>query len=73
MNPTPPTQVSFAQAEYEKKKKRTRREVFLEKMEQVVPWARLKEVIEPHYPISGKRGRPPIGVTSVEVPGQTPP
>ena len=62
MNPTPPTQVSFAQAEYEKKKKRTRREVFLEKMEQVVPWTRLMEVIEPHYPKSGKRGRPPIGL-----------
>jgi len=62
MNPTPPTQVSFAQAEYEKKKKRTRREVFLEKMEQVVPWSRLMEVIEPHYPKSGKRGRPPIGL-----------
>lgn len=62
MNPTPPTQVSFAQAEYDKKKKRTRREIFLEKMEQVVPWARLKEVIEPDYPKSGKRGRPPIGL-----------
>ena len=57
-----PGQVSFAQAEYEKKKKRTRREVFLEKMEQVVPWSRLVEVIEPHYPKSGKRGRPPIGL-----------
>ncbi len=52
----------LAQAEYEKKKKRTRREVFLEKMEQVVPWGRLMEVIEPHYPKSGKRGRPPIGL-----------
>lgn len=62
MNPTPPTQVSFAQAEYDKKKKRTRREIFLEKMEQVVPWSRLKEVIEPDYPKSGKRGRPPIGL-----------
>jgi len=31
-------------------------------MEQVVPWSRLVEVIEPHYPKSGKRGRPPIGV-----------
>ena len=63
MKPTQPTQVSFAQAEYEKKKKkRTRREVFLEKMEQVVPWKRLMEVIEPHYPKSGKRGRPPIGL-----------
>ena len=62
MNQTPPAQVSFAQAEYEKKKKRTRREVFLEKMEQVVPWTRLMQVIEPHYPKSGKRGRPPIGL-----------
>jgi IS5 family transposase len=62
MNPTPPSQLSFAQAEYAKKKKRTRRELFLEKMEQVVPWARLMEVIEPHYPKSGKRGRPPIGL-----------
>ena len=56
-----PSQVSFAQAEYDKKKKRTRRELFLEQMEQVVPWARLIEVIEPHYPKSGKRGRPPTG------------
>src|SRR5450830_944144 len=62
MNSTAQTQISFAQAEYEKKKKRTRREVFLEKMEQVVPWSRLVEVIEPHYPKSGKRGRPPIGL-----------
>ncbi len=62
MNPTAPTQISFAQAEYDKKKKRTRREVFLGKMEQVVPWSRLMEVIEPYYPKSGKRGRPPMGL-----------
>jgi len=34
MNLTEPTQISFAQAEYEKKKKRTRREMFLEKIAQ---------------------------------------
>jgi len=62
MNSKPPSQVSFAQAEYDKKKKRTRREIFLEKMEQVVPWSRLIEVIEPHYPRSAKRGRPPMGL-----------
>ena len=61
MNPTALSQISFAQAEYDKKKKRTRREVFLEKMERVVPWSRLMEVIEPYYPKSGKRGRPPTG------------
>jgi IS5 family transposase len=54
-------QMSFAQAEYAGKKKRTRREKFLKEMEQVVPWARLVAVIEPHYP-KGKRGRPPIGI-----------
>jgi hypothetical protein len=62
MKPTPPTQRSFAQAEYDKKKKRIRRELFLEKMEQVVPWDRLAEVIEPHYPKAGRRGHPPIGL-----------
>ena len=62
MNRTTSSQISFAQAEYDKKKKRTRREVFLQKMEHVVPWSRLMEVIEPYYPKSGKRGRPPIGL-----------
>ena len=62
MTSTAPTQISFAQAEYEKKKKRTRREVFLDKMEQVAPWSRLTQVIEPFYPKSGKRGRPPLGL-----------
>jgi len=62
MNSTAPVQISFALAEYEGKKKITRREVFLGKMEQVVPWSRLKEVIEPYYPKSGKGGRPPIGL-----------
>lgn len=54
-------QMSFAQAEYAGKKKVTRRERFLEEMEQLVPWARLVTVIEPYYP-KGERGRPPIGI-----------
>ncbi len=51
--------MSFAQAEYADKKKVTRRERFLGEMNQVVPWARLVALVEPHYP-SGQRGRPPI-------------
>ena len=62
MKSSPATQISFAQSEYAKKRKRTCREAFLEKMEQVVPWLRLMAVIEPHYPKSGKRGHPPIGL-----------
>jgi transposase, IS5 family len=54
-------QTSFAQSEYAGKKKTTRREKFLAEMEAVVPWARLVEVIVPHYP-AGKRGRPPVGI-----------
>ena len=57
-----PQQISFAQVEYSGKKKLTRRDIFLAKMEQVVPWSRLIAVVEPHYPKSGRRGRPPIGL-----------
>lgn len=55
-------QTSFASAEYASKKRQTRRERFLGEMNVVVPWARLEALIEPHYPKSGKVGRPPIGV-----------
>ncbi|SDE73156.1 hypothetical protein SAMN05444679_12970 [Variovorax sp. CF079] len=54
-------QRSFASAEYAMKKKRTRREKFLAKMERVVPWARLIAVIEPLYPTSGRVSRQPGG------------
>ena len=57
-----PQQISFAQVEYSGKKKLTRRDIFLAKMEQVVPLSRLIAVVEPHYPKSGRRGRPPIGL-----------
>jgi IS5 family transposase len=55
-------QTSFASLEYAGKKRRTRREKFLGEMDKVVPWARLQGLIEPHYPKSGKVGRPPIGI-----------
>jgi hypothetical protein len=35
------SQISFADAEYAGKRKKTRREVFLEEMELVVPWKTL--------------------------------
>jgi IS5 family transposase len=46
---------------FERYTKKTRRAVFLEEMQQVVPWRELCALIEPHYPQSGN-GRPPIGV-----------
>jgi len=54
-------QISFAQSEYSRKKKITRREKFLGEMEKVVPWPRLLRLVDPHYP-KGERGRPPIGI-----------
>jgi IS5 family transposase len=55
-------QASFASLEYAGKRRRTRREKFLGEMEQVVPWPRLVALVEPHYPRSGRVGRPRIGV-----------
>ncbi|WP_395689244.1 IS5 family transposase [Caenimonas koreensis] len=58
------SQISFADAEYAGKRKKTRREVFLEEMEVVVPWAVLLKIIEPHYPVAG-RGRRPYALESM--------
>ena len=54
-------QTSFAHAEFAAKQKTTRRETFLARMEEVIPWAKLLAVLEPHYP-KGERGRPPLGL-----------
>jgi IS5 family transposase len=53
-------QTTFASLTFDAKKKRTRREVFLAEMDQVMPWLMLEAVIEPHYPKTGRRGRPPM-------------
>ncbi len=41
-------QTSFSQSEFERKKRRTRREVFLAEIEQIIPWEELLAVVEPH-------------------------
>ena len=58
-------QISFSDAEYAGKRKKTRREVFLEEMEQVVAWKALLDLIEPHYPMAG-RGRKPYPLASMQ-------
>ena len=54
-------QPSFSQVEFAAKKKTTRREQFLARMEKLIPWSQLLAVIEPFYP-KGERGRPPVGL-----------
>lgn len=58
-------QTSFASLTYAAKKKKTRKERFLEQMENCIPWSRFEAVIEPHYPKSGSRGGQPIGVEAM--------
>jgi IS5 family transposase len=51
--------VSFASLAYENKKKKTRREQFLEEMDKVIPWEELMRDIKKYYPKAGN-GRQPI-------------
>lgn len=54
-------QQSFSDYEYSQRKKKTRREEFLEIMDEIIPWDEWVSLIVPYYP-SGKRGRPPIEI-----------
>ena len=54
-------QKSLAVSGFEKYRKQTRKEIFLEEMNQIIPWQELSEVIAPHdlkpqrYPVGIKR------------------
>jgi len=55
------SQTSLSDIEYNNRKKKTRREIFLETMNAIMPWERLCNLIKPHY-YNNKTGRPPIGI-----------
>ena len=55
-------QQTFAEVSFERYRKPTRRERFLDEMNRVVPWIELVAVIEPVYPKAEGPGRPPVGV-----------
>ncbi len=56
-------QLTFAELAYDRKKRRTRRETFLERMKQLIPWERLEGRIEPFYPKAGRGRQPyPLGM-----------
>ena len=52
-------QLTLGDAEGLGQRKRTRREIFLAEMDQVVPWSALLKLIAPHYPTMGRPGRQP--------------
>ena len=54
-------QQTFSDIEYSNRKRKTKREEFLEIMDEIIPWDEWVGVIQPFYP-GGKRGRPPKGI-----------
>ena len=57
-------QQTFSDVEYSNRKKRTKKEEFLDAMDQIIPWEHWINLIKDHYP-SGKRGRPPRGIETM--------
>jgi len=55
-------QQTLADSSFEKFRKKTRKEQFLEDMEQIVPWKELTEAIKPYYPKPEGAGRRPVGI-----------
>ena len=51
-------QPTFADLVYDAKKRQTRREIFLERMDGLIPWQKLEERIRPFYAKPGQGRRP---------------
>lgn len=54
-------QQTFSDYEYSNRSKKTKREEFLDIMEEIIPWDEWVKFIKPYYPC-GKRGRPTKGI-----------
>ena len=56
-------QPTFADLEYQGKKHKTRRELFLERMDGLIPWQLLEDRVRPCYPKAGIGRQPyPLSV-----------
>ncbi|MCF6208387.1 MAG: IS5 family transposase [Ghiorsea sp.] len=55
------SQLSFSEMEYSNKKRMTRRERFLERMDKLIPWSALESKLSVRYPKRGN-GRPPYAL-----------
>ena len=51
-------QLTFADSEFSSKRRQTRIELFLSRMDQILPWQNMVAVIEPVYPKAGNGRRP---------------
>ncbi len=57
-------QMTLSDLEYANRRKRSRREKFLDTMERILPWNEWTERIRPRY-YSGRRGRKPIALETI--------
>lgn len=57
-------QLTFSDIEYSNRKKKTKREEFLDAMEEIIPWSYWVEMIRPFY-FDNRRGRKPIGIETM--------
>lgn len=54
-------QQNLTDMEYSNRRRRTKRETFLEKMDAILPWREWVALVTPYYP-EGKRGRKPVEI-----------
>lgn len=57
-------QTTFSDIEYGNRKRITKREEFLDIMDEIIPWEEWVEFVRPYYP-AGKRGRPVKGIETM--------
>lgn len=58
------SQLTFAEAEFHHKKRKTRRELFLERMDKLIPWKQLEKKLARYYS-KGESGRPPYPLNTM--------
>ena len=57
-------QLTFTDLEYSNRRKKTKREEFLDAMDEIIPWSHWIDMIRPYY-FNSKRGRRPIGIETM--------
>ena len=57
-------QMTLADMEYSNRKKKTKREKFLDAMDEIIPWSYRAEMIRPYY-FNNQRGRKPVGIETM--------
>src|SRR5690606_40773267 len=57
-------QITFSEAEYQTKKRKTRREIFLDRLDNLIPWKQLEKKVARYYTKS-QNGRHPYPLSAM--------